>query len=297
MSKLRQRIYEIIEPVRDEERDTVSLIYDILMISAIVLAIVPLMFKEQTLVFQIMDLISLSLFIIDYLLRWSVADMLGKRKGVWAFVLYPFCFSAIIDLLSILPSFLRILNPSFKLFRLSRLLKLLRFIRLVQYYEPLQIVLSVLHKERRVLTAVGGLAIFYIFMTALIMFNVEYENELAGETKMFNNIFDAIYWSACTLTTVGYGDIYPVSATGRVISMLSAIVGVAIIALPSGVITAGYMDELSARRAQKAHQKELRAEAKARAAAESEAEAKAQNGAAELNDVAKNDEPDFDPTL
>lgn len=114
---------------------------------------------------------------------------------------------------------------------------------------------------------------------------------------MFNNIFDAIYWSACTLTTVGYGDIYPVSATGRVISMLSAIVGVAIIALPSGVITAGYMDELSARRAQKAHQKELRAEAKARAAAESEAEAKAQNGAAELNDVAKNDEPDFDPTL
>ena len=65
---------------------------------------------------------------------------------------------------------------------------------------------------------------------------------------MFGNFFDAIYWSACTLTTVGYGDIYPVSNIGRVISMVSAIVGVAVVALPSGIITAGYMDELNSRR-------------------------------------------------
>ncbi|MDD7726194.1 MAG: potassium channel family protein, partial [Bacteroidales bacterium] len=103
----------------------------------------------------------------------------------------------------------------------------------------------------RTLMAVVSLAISYIFITALIMFNVEFENELAGEKAMFNNIFDAIYWAACTLTTVGYGDIYPVSATGRLISMVSAIVGVAIIALPSGIITAGYMDELKVRREQK----------------------------------------------
>ena len=84
------------------------------------------------------------------------------------------------------------------------------------------------------------------------MFNVEFENELDGGKAMFNNLFDAIYWSACTLTTVGYGDIYPTSEVGRLISMVSAIVGVAIIALPSGIITAGYMDELRLRRERKA---------------------------------------------
>ena len=76
------------------------------------------------------------------------------------------------------------------------------------------------------------------------MFNSDGNIVTDNGTYLFNNFFDALYWSACTLTTVGYGDIYPVSGVGKLISMVSAIIGVAVIALPSGVVTAGYLEEL-----------------------------------------------------
>ena len=92
-----------------------------------------------------------------------------------------------------------------------------------------------------------------MFVTALIMFNAEQPiNPKTGE-YLFKNFFDAFYWAACTLTTVGYGDIYPISTTGRVISIISSIVGIAIIALPSGIVTAGYMEE--ARKLRENHNK------------------------------------------
>ena len=93
-----------------------------------------------------------------------------------------------------------------------------------------------------------SLALFYIFITALIMFNAEEEINPETGQYLFDSFFDAFYWAACTLTTVGYGDIYPISDIGRVISIISSMVGIAIIALPSGIITAGYMDELKSRR-------------------------------------------------
>lgn len=256
--KFRVRLTQILEPAENGAEDKVSFAYDITMVIAIVLGILPLMFKGETPFLSCLDNISLFWFILDYLLRWFTADIHGKFRGWKAFLLYPFSIGAIVDLLSIMPSLVKVLSPSFKLFRLSRLFKILRFFRLIRYYEPLQIIITVMRKEGRTLLAVVGLALSYIFITALVMFNAEYEVELAGGRVMFDTIFDAIYWSACTLTTVGYGDIYPVSNIGRVISMVSAIVGVAVVALPSGIITAGYMDELNTRRKKKNEENSVR---------------------------------------
>lgn len=91
--------------------------------------------------------------------------------------------------------------------------------------------------ERRALLAVGVLAIGYVFAAALVVFNVEPDT--------FNNFFEAVYWAVVSLTTMGYGDIYPITFTGRVVTILSAFIGIAIVALPSGIITAGYMNELA----------------------------------------------------
>ena len=89
-----------------------------------------------------------------------------------------------------------------------------------------------------------GISIFYVYLTALIMFNVEpHFNPVTG-APTFETFFDALYWATVTLTTVGYGDMIPITDMGRFISMLSSLFGVAIIALPSGVITASYLDEL-----------------------------------------------------
>ena len=89
-----------------------------------------------------------------------------------------------------------------------------------------------------------GIAVFYIFVTAIIMFNVENGNNSIDGSEKFDSFFDAVYWATSTLTTVGYGDIHPLSDFGRVVSMISALFGIAIIALPSGVITASYLDEI-----------------------------------------------------
>lgn len=150
---------------------------------------------------------------------------------------------AIIDLLSILPG-LNLMNASFKLLRLTRLLKIVRLLKITRYSSKIMMFVNVLKKERHVLLAVMMLAIFYIFITALVMFNAEpHVNPLTGE-ETFSSFFDALYWATVTLTTVGYGDLCPVTDIGRVVSMLSSLFGVAIIALPSGVITASYLEEL-----------------------------------------------------
>ena len=133
--------------------------------------------------------------------------------------------------------FTPIANKAFKLFRITRLLKILRVFKFMRYSKHFQILFKVLHRESHILWTVFAIALGYIFTTALIMFNVE-------DSAMFTDFFDALYWSTTTLTTVGYGDIYPATDLGRIISMLSSIFGVAIIALPSGVITASYMEQL-----------------------------------------------------
>ena len=236
----RNDIFHIIE-YDDEHQSKWSTFYDILMLVMIVLSIIPLMFREQLPLFVWFDQVSVVVFILDYLLRWTTADLKHPgRNKVLSFGIYPFTPMAILDLLSILPS-LGIFGRSLKVLRVVRLLKTFRLFKFMRYSRQIQILVKVLKKEKKILLTVMGIAIFYIFVTALIMFNVE-----SGEegTAVFTTFFDALYWATTTLTTVGYGDISPVSEVGRFISMLSSLFGVAVIALPSGVITASYLEEL-----------------------------------------------------
>ena len=164
---------------------------------------------------------------------------LKLNKSVLSFFTYPITPLAIIDLLSILPS-LTNLNSSFKLlklFRLLRALKVLRTFKFLRYSKSFEIIVSVFKKQKRVLSAVATMAIAYVLVSALVIYNVEPES--------FGSFFDAIYWATVSLTTVGYGDIYPVTTIGRIVTMISSVFGIAIIALPSGVITAGYLSEVN----------------------------------------------------
>lgn len=240
---MRQQIYNIIEPNYNPTDNKLSRAYDWVMLIAIMMSIIPLMFRGHNRLFYVFDIVSCALFIIDYLLRWITADYRHQNKGSWAtFVLYPFTPMAIIDLLSILPTFNFVAN-AFKLTRVVRLLKIIRVFKIIRYFEPLRLIMTVIRAQKMILATVLGVALFYVFVTALIMFNAEQPINPKTGDYLFHSFFDAFYWAACTLTTVGYGDIYPISTIGRVISIISSIVGIAIIALPSGIITAGYMEE------------------------------------------------------
>ena len=229
----REKIYKLVEP---RNKDTfASRAYNIAMLVAIAISIIPLMFREQNRLFWFFDLISGLCFIADYILRWYTADFESKRSKIAAFLLYPFTPMAIIDLLSILPS-LTLVNEGFKALRMVRMLRVAMTVRVLKglrHSRNIRNLGIVLQKSKDSLLAVGALAIGYILISALIIFNVEPET--------FDTFFDAVYWATISLTTVGYGDIYAVSHVGRVITMLSSFLGIAIVALPAGIFTAQYM--------------------------------------------------------
>lgn len=246
---LQQRIYDLIN--RDRKGMWASRLYDWYMLIMIVASITPLMFIDDYPIFKVIEIVTVIAFIIDYILRWSTANLQLKR-GLLSYILYPFTPMAIIDLLSILPG-LNLISPEFKLLRLTRLLKIFRLLKVFRYSDKITMFLRVLKKERQVLLSVLMLALFYIFVTALIMFNAEPHINSETGAVTFHSFFDALYWATVTLTTVGYGDLCPVTDIGRVVSMLSSLFGVAIIALPSGVITASYLEELREYRKSKGH--------------------------------------------
>ena len=237
---IRKRIFEVIEVSRDGDR--LSALYDSVMIVVILLSLLPLVFKEMTPVLYVLDKASMVVFIIDYLLRWATADYKNQRQSASSFLRYPFSLMALVDLVSILPS-LSVLNSGFKVLRLLRMIRSLRVFRVlkvVRYSKSIRIIGKKKKNSRESLAAVGSLALAYIIVSALIIFNAEPDS--------FRNFFEAVYWSTVLLTTVGFGDITPVTAIGRLIAMVSSIFGMAIVALPSGIITAGYMQELYRKR-------------------------------------------------
>ena len=179
----------------------------------------------------------MSIFIIDYILRWITADFKLKKSAL-SFLRFPFTPMAIVDFFAILPS-VSVLNNSFrllKIFRLMRTFKVLRAFKFLRYSKSFEIVANVFRKQKKVLYSVATMAVAYIFVSALVVYNVEPDS--------FETFFDAVYWATISLTTVGYGDIYAVTTIGRIVTMISSVFGIAIIALPSGVITAGYLEEM-----------------------------------------------------
>ena len=233
---MRKRIFELIEKSKDD--DNLSHIYDVFMIVIIVISLIPLAFKQENKTLVILDKIALVIFIIDYFLRWITADYKYDKHSAVSFLRYPVSLMAIIDLVSILPS-LSIISRGFKVLRILRMIRAMRVLRVfkgIRYSNNFRIIANVIKNSKKSLGAVLALALGYIVISALIIFNVEPDS--------FDTFFDAIYWATVSLTTVGYGDIYPVSVMGRIITMLSSILGIAIVALPAGIITAGYMNEI-----------------------------------------------------
>ncbi len=240
---IRKKIYDVIET--DSGNNLLSKAYDYFMIAVIGISLVPLLFKSELDVFNTVDSIAVVVFVIDYILRLITADIRLEERGVLPFLKYPFTPMALVDLVSILPFFFSV-NSGYRLLRMIRLgrsLRVLRLFKTVRYSSSITIIVGVMKKSRESLLTVCSMAIAYIFISALIMFNFE--------PDIFNSFFDAVYWATESLTTVGYGDIYAVTTVGKIITMVSSMFGIAIVAMPAGIITAGYMTELQRINAEK----------------------------------------------
>ena len=234
---MREKIYNIIKSPISGNSETTT--YDYFMMIIITASLLPLTFKQTSEPYWVtyVEHITIGIFIMDYILRWIVADYEypDLKKPFLKYVYQPM---AIIDMLSIMPYILvsiTAINPEFMTFlllRLSRLARTLRSLKILKYSRSFRVLSKVVKGSIEPLKTVVLLTVSYIFISALIIFNVETD---------FEDFFEALYWATVSLTTVGYGDVVPKTMLGRVITMISSIMGIAVIALPSAIITAGYM--------------------------------------------------------
>ena len=229
---MREKIYNVVHIYNG---NPLSTIYKYFMIVMIAISLLPLTTKTSNYIFEILDIVCLVIFCIDYILRWLTADYRLKAKGVMPFIKMPFRLISLVDLLSILALVISVFDL-FEDYGFTKALMVFRIVRILRYSENIRRITDILKKSKKPLTAVGSLAVGYIVISAIIVFNVEPES--------YNTFFDAIYWATVSLTTVGYGDIYPVSMAGRIVAMLSSFFGIAIVALPAGIVTAEYINSI-----------------------------------------------------
>ena len=226
---MRKKIYQI---VHIYEGNIFSIAYKYMMITVIAASLLPLTVKEDPAYFTTLEYTCLVVFLIDYFLRWVSADYKFEDHSWKAFFKYPFRIISMIDLLSVF-ALASSVGRWFLETNLTPVLAVFRIIRILRYSKSVRTILVILRKSKKPLTAVGGLAVGYILISAIVIINVE--------PKSFRTFFDAVYWSTVSLTTVGYGDIYPVTILGRTVAMVSSFFGIAIVALSAGIVTAEYL--------------------------------------------------------
>jgi len=192
------------------------------------------------------EIFSVAVFTIEYLLRIYISDMTHPSDSRFKSAM-KFMFSAfgIIDLLSIVPFYLPfIVVIDLRFLRILRLLRFMRVLKITRYNKSLNLIVSVIREKRTELMMTGFLALLVLILSSFLMYYIE------GETQPenFPNILASFWWAIATLTTVGYGDIVPVTGMGRFIGGIIAVLGIGIVALPTGLLSAGFKERIVRKR-------------------------------------------------
>jgi len=251
--KWRKRLYEIIE--KSEKGDTASRTFDIFIVTLILLNVLSIILEsfsdfETRFISGLyyFELFSIVIFTIEYIFRLLTSDLKFPSKNIAVSIIkYIFSFMAIIDLIAILPFYLpAFIDLDFRFVRIIRLIRILRLLKIGRYSDSLQILGSVLKRKKEELIVTIFVTGMLLLLASSCMFYVEAE----AQPDSFPNIIAAFWWGVATLTTVGYGDVYPVTVLGKVISGIVALLGIGIVAMPAGIISAGFLEVLQEKNVQ-----------------------------------------------
>ena len=214
----------------------------------IILQTSPNINYQQYRALQIFNAISIIIFSIEYLLRLYVSDLTHPAKNRFRSVL-KFIFSAygIIDLLAILPFYLPMLiNMDLRFLRALRLTRVLRILKVNRYSNSLNLIWEVIKEKKSELAVTGFVTFLILLLASFIIYYVEGESQ----PTQFPSVLASFWWAIATLTTVGYGDVYPITSLGKIISGLIAVLGIGMVALPTGLISAGFMTKIETNKAE-----------------------------------------------
>ena len=186
------------------------------------------------------EAVTVAFFAIDYVLRMYTAPCLYPDSGKWAYPKYAISAAGVIDLFSFLPYYLPMFFPAgAAAFRLFRVARILRLFRINAYYDSLNVITDVIaNKSQQLLSSVFILGVM-MMSSSLAMYSIEH----AAQPDVFKNAFSGLWWAVSTLLTVGYGDIYPVTPLGKAFGIVITFLGVGMVAIPTGIISAGFVEQ------------------------------------------------------
>lgn len=188
------------------------------------------------------ELLSIYIFTLEYVLRvWSCVEDRRYSKPFWGRIRFMLSPLALIDLLAVLPFYLSIGLLDLRFLRLVRLLRLLKVTR---YVRALHVIGQVVRRKRAELLVTLGM----IGLILLLVSSVMYSIESVAQPDKFGSIPDTMWWGVATLTTVGYGDVYPITPAGKVFSSIIAVLGLGLFAIPTGILASGFNEQLQERR-------------------------------------------------
>lgn len=240
---MKERIFKIIQI--GQRGDLPSAVFDYFIVANITLNLLAMFletFEELdrfSMAFTVVEIVTVSIFCVEYILRLWTADLLypelSRGRAVLKFLR---SYDGIVDLLTILPFFFL---SGFIVFRMLRVVRIFHLFRINSQYDSFHIIVKVLIDKRNQILS----SLFIIFVLTLASGLGIYHAEREAQPDVFSNAFSGIWWSVSTLLTVGYGDIYPITVIGRIMAIFIAFLGVGAVAIPTGIISAGFVEQYS----------------------------------------------------
>ena len=244
---IRLNLYRILETSAGKRRG-ISLVFNVVLITiitlnalAIVLHTVPAYNQQYARLFYDFELFSVLFFTVEYALRvWVCVENERYQHWVWGRLRYMLSTSAIIDLLAILPFYVSLFATDLAIVRILRLFRIFRLFRISRYSHAYRMILQVIREKKEELILSLTMVVFMLIIISSVMYYVEH----AAQPQVFSSIPATMWWGINAMATVGYGDIHPITPLGKLLAGLSAILGIALFALPTGVLVSGFTEQI-----------------------------------------------------
>ncbi len=245
MQKFRRKVYDIIEIGNKSDKASAFFDYFIVILIFINLTVTVLAtfdeFAAYSRPLHLLEAITVNLFAVEYILRLWTADFLypekSRPKAILSFI---FSFYGLIDFLTFFPFYLPFFFPAGAVaFRMFRVIRIFRLFKINSQYDAFNVITSILKEKKNQLLSSVSMILIFMLAASLCIYSLEHE----AQPEAFKNAFSAIWWSVSTLLTVGYGDIYPITPLGQFLAIVIAFLGVGMVAIPTGIISAGFVEQ------------------------------------------------------
>ena len=257
MAAVRKRIFELVEPTHDKHDlnyffDLFIIILILLNVFAMIIASEPEIGNRYRPYFYSFEVFSVIVFSIEYILRlWTCVEQEKYSHPVWGRIKYMFSPAALIDFFAILPFYLPFVGIDLRFIRMLRLFRIFRLLKMARYSSAFNMLKGVFKEKKEELLVTLLLIIIILVIISTLMHYVE----RGVQPEAFGSIPRALWWGVVTLTTVGYGDVYPITTFGKILGGIITLMGIGLIALPSGILASGYTEQIQIRKRKKSIKK------------------------------------------